>query len=226
MYIRSLSLRQFRTYARLELDLPPAPILLLGANAQGKTSLLEALAYLALGSSPLTHIDRHLLHWQAVDSGMPFAQVKAVVVKKERTETLEIVLQLSQTTNGSAPRLSKRIQINGHTVNRSELAGHLNVVLFLPEDVTLVGGPPADRRQHLDDLLSQVYPEYIAAQGTYSKTLSQRNALLRYLRDEGGDPEQLAPLEKILAETGVPSLSTGGGYWPRSHYMRIGSTRS
>ncbi len=203
MHIRSLSLRQFRTYARLEMDFPPAPILLLGANAQGKTSLLEALAYLALGSSPLTHIDRQLLHWQAVASGMPFAQVKAVVVKKERTETLEIVLQLSQTTNGSPPRLFKRIRVNDRTVKRSELAGYLNVVLFLPEDVTLVGGPPADRRRHLDNLLSQVYPEYIEAQNSYTQTLSRCNALLRYLRDEGGDPAQLAPLEQVLAETGV-----------------------
>ena len=202
MHVRSLSLRHFRTYTRLEVDLPAAPILLLGANAQGKTSLLEAIAYLALGSSPLTHTDRHLIHWSAVDSGMSYAQVEAEVVKRERTERLEIALQLSQNANGRA-RLSKQVRIDERSVRISDLTGHLNVVLFLPEDVRLVGGPPADRRQHLDTLLSQVYPEYVEAHSTYRSTLSRRNALLRYLRDEGGDPAQLAPLEAILAETGV-----------------------
>lgn len=202
MHVKSLSLRHFRTYARLELDFPAAPILVLGANAQGKTSLLEAIAYLALGSSPLTSTDRHLIHWQAVDNGMPFAQVSAEVVKKERTETLDIVLQLSQSSNGRT-RLSKRIRVDERTVRRSDLAGHLNVVLFLPEDVRLVGGPPSGRRRHLDDLLSQVYPEYVEANRKYGSALSRRNALLRYLRDEGGDPAQLAPLEQVLAETGV-----------------------
>jgi DNA replication and repair protein RecF len=202
MHVRSLSLRHFRTYTRLELDFPAAPILLLGANAQGKTSLLEAIAYLALGSSPLTHTDQHLIHWSAVESGLPFAQVEAEIVKQDRTERIEIVLQLSQNTNGHT-RLSKRVRIDERSVRISDLTGHLNVVLFLPEDVRLVGGPPAGRRRHLDTLLSQVYPEYVDAQSKYRTALSRRNALLRYLRDEGGDPAQLEPLEAILAETGV-----------------------
>ncbi len=202
MHVRSLSLRHFRTYTRLELDFPAAPILLLGANAQGKTSLLEAIAYLALGSSPLTHTDQHLIHWSAVESGLPFAQVEAEIVKQDHTERIEIVLQLSQNTNGHT-RLSKRARIDERSVRISELTGHLNVVLFLPEDVRLVGGPPAGRRRHLDTLLSQVYPEYVEAHSKYRTALSRRNALLRYLRDDGGDPAQLEPLEAILADTGV-----------------------
>lgn len=202
MHVRSLSLRHFRTYTRLEVDFPAAPILLLGANAQGKTSLLEAIAYLALGSSPLTHTDRHLIHWAAVESGMPFAQVEAEVVKQDRTERLEIVLQISTNANGHT-RLSKRVRVDERNLKISDLAGHLNVVLFLPEDVRLVGGPPSNRRQHLDALLSQVYPEYVDAHSRYRSALSRRNALLRYLRDEGGDPAQLEPLEATLAETGV-----------------------
>ncbi|MGC9400308.1 MAG: DNA replication/repair protein RecF [Anaerolineae bacterium] len=202
MHVRSLSLRHFRTYSRLELDFPAAPILLLGANAQGKTSLLEAIAYLALGSSPLTNNDRHLIHWAAVDSGLPFAQVEAEVVKRKGTERLEIALQLSRNANGQT-HLSKRVHIDERSVRVSDLAGHLNVVLFLPQDVQLIGGPPADRRRHLDALLSQVYPKYVEAHRTYHSALSRRNALLRYLRDEGGDPAQLEPLEALLAKTGV-----------------------
>jgi DNA replication and repair protein RecF len=143
-----------------------------------------------------------LIHWSAVESGLPFAQVEAEIVKQDRTERIEIVLQLSQNTNGHT-RLSKRVRIDERSVRISDLTGHLNVVLFLPEDVRLVGGPPAGRRRHLDTLLSQVYPEYVDAQSKYRTALSRRNALLRYLRDEGGDPAQLEPLEAILAETGV-----------------------
>ncbi|MBN1922383.1 MAG: DNA replication/repair protein RecF [Anaerolineae bacterium] len=202
MYIRSLSLRHFRTYTRLELDLPAAPILLIGANAQGKTSLLEAIAYLALGHSPLTPTDQHLLNWGAIEQGVPFAQVQAEVVKKRQTETLEIVLQRAQLNNGGT-RLGKRIRVNNHPVRRADLAGHLNTVIFLPEDVGLLGGPPAGRRRRLDDLLSQLYPEYVTALTRYQSALTRRNVLLRHLRERGGDRAQLEPLEGILAQTGV-----------------------
>lgn len=202
MYIRSLSLRHFRTYTRLELDLPAAPILLVGANAQGKTSLLEAIAYLALGHSPLTATDQHLLNWGAVQAGMPFAQAQAEVVKKLQIENVEIALQRGQLNNGNT-RLGKRIRVNNHAVRRADLAGHLNTVLFLPEDVGLLGGPPTGRRHRLDDLLSQVYPEYINALARYQSALTRRNALLRHLRERGGDRAQLEPLEGILAQSGV-----------------------
>jgi DNA replication and repair protein RecF len=202
MHIRSLSLRQFRTYNRLELDLPAAPILLIGANAQGKTSLLEAIAYLSMGRSPLTNVDRHLIHWSAAEAELPFAHLKADVVRRDRTEQIEIAMEQRALSNGRA-RMEKTVRINQHAVRVSDLAGHLNVVVFLPEDVELVSGAPSGRRRHLDDLLAQVYPEYIEASSTYQKTLSRRNALLRHLRDYGGDMSQLAPLERTLSRTGV-----------------------
>ncbi|MEA3396501.1 MAG: DNA replication and repair protein RecF, partial [Chloroflexota bacterium] len=202
MHIRSLSLRHFRTYARLEIDFPAAPILLLGANAQGKTSLLEAIAYLALGRSPLTNTDQQLIHWSADASGMPFAQVQAEVQKQQHTEILEIVLQRSQLSNGNT-RLDKRIRVNQKAVRRAALAGHLNVVVFMPRDVRLVGGPPSARRRNLDDLLSQVYPEYVTALAEYQRTISRRNVLLRHLGERRGDMAQLDPLEEQLAQTGV-----------------------
>lgn len=202
MHIRSLSLRQFRTYNRLELDLPAAPILLLGANAQGKTSLLEAIAYLAVGRSPLTTTEQHLIHWNAVEAAMPFAHLKTEVVRRNRSDIIEIALERKTLSNGSA-RLEKQIKLNQHTIRRMDLAGRLNVVLFLPDDVQLVGGSPSGRRRHLDDLLAQVYPAYVEALTSYQKALTRRNALLRHLRDVGGDAKQLAPLEETLIQTGV-----------------------
>ncbi|MGC9346853.1 MAG: DNA replication/repair protein RecF [Anaerolineae bacterium] len=202
MHIQSLSLRQFRTYSHLELDLPPASILLLGANAQGKTSLLEAIAFLALGTSPLTSVDQHVIQWQAVEADMPFAHLRANVAHHDRTESLEIALERKQLSNG-LHRMQKSIHIDQRSVRRSDLAGHLNIVLFLPEDLDLVTGSPSGRRRYLDNLLSQIYPTYIDVHTVYRKAVSRRNALLRHLRDRGGDPMQLAPLEERLVKAGV-----------------------
>ncbi len=201
MYIRSLSLRQFRNFNRLELDLPAGPILLLGANAQGKTSLLESIAYMATGQSPLTNVDQQLIHWNAIKAEMPFAYLKAEIVRRDRTEQLEIALERHSTSNGQF-RLAKRIKIDQRTVRRADLAGHFNVVLFLPEDLTLVGGPPEGRRRHLDDLLSQVSSDYVRAMNAYRAALSRRNSVLRHLREFGGDQRQLEPLEDTLSRNG------------------------
>ena len=237
MYIQNLSLRQFRTYNRLELDLPAAPILLLGANAQGKTSLLEAIAFLALGSSPLTHVDQQVIHWAAEDAAMPYAHLRAEVHRQQRIETLEIALERRSLSNGQH-RMQKSFHIDQRSVRLSDLAGHLNVVLFLPEDLQLVHGAPADRRNYLDNLLSQAYPTYVEVYSAYRKAVSRRNALLRHLRKRGGDPLQLAPLEERIVRSGVTvSLYrrrvlreltlhidrlhrelTGGDAWLRLHY--------
>lgn len=238
MHIRSLSLRQFRTYSRLELDLPAAPVLLLGANAQGKTSLLEAMAFLALGSSPLTNVDQHVIHWSAAEANLPFAHIKGDIVHGDRVETLEIAVERKDLLNGYQ-RIQKSIHIDQRSVRRRDLAGHLNVVLFLPEDLVLVHGSPSGRRTYLDNLLSQVYPIYVEVHDAYYKFLSRRNALLRHLRDQGGDPLQLLPLEERIVRTGVTmslyrrrvlrELSyqadrlhrdlTGGVSWLRLHYV-------
>jgi DNA replication and repair protein RecF len=202
MYIRSLSLRQFRTYNRLELDLPAAPVLLLGDNAQGKTSLLEAIAFLALGSSPLTNVDQHVIAWNAEEANMPFAYIKGDVVHGERAETLEIALERRDLSNGFQ-RMQKSIHIDQRSVRRLDLAGHLNMVLFLPEDLALVHGAPAGRRTYLDNLLSQVYPTYIEVHDVFRNAVARRNALLRHLRDRGGDPLQLLPLEERIVRAGV-----------------------
>lgn len=202
MRIRSLSLRQFRTYNRLELDLPSGPILLLGANAQGKTSLLEAIAFLAIGSSPLTNVDQQVIHWDAEEASLPFSHVSAEVVRRDRVETLEIAIERKPTSNGHQ-RMQKSVRIDQRQVRRSNLAGHLNVVLFLPEDLDLVHGPPTGRRHYLDNLLSQVYPTYVEVHAAYRQAVSRRNALLRHLRRRGGDPMQLVPLEERLVRTGV-----------------------
>ncbi len=202
MHIRYLSLTNFRNYARLELTLPECPLLLYGANAQGKTSLLEAIYLIATGSSPLTSTDRHLIKWEAEAEGLPYARVWAEIVRCDRVQEVEIVLERKPLANGTV-RMQKTIRVDRARKRRADLAGRLNVVLFMPQDVGLVSGPPAGRRQYLDITLCQVDAGYAAALERYNEALRQRNAALRHLRDEGGDPNQLAPFEEVLAREGV-----------------------
>jgi DNA replication and repair protein RecF len=202
MHIRYLSLTNFRNYARLELTLPERPLLLYGANAQGKTSLLEAIYLLATGSSPLTSLDRQLIKWEAEAGNLPYARVWAEVVRGSHIQELEIVLEKKSLVNGTA-RMQKTIRVDRTRKRRADLTGRLNVVLFMPQDVELVAGPPAGRRRYLDDALCQVDRAYCAALERYTEVLRQRNAALRHLRDEGGDPTQLTPFEEVLACEGV-----------------------
>lgn len=206
MQIRYFSLTNFRNYARLELALPDGPLLIHGGNAQGKTSLLEAIYLLAAGSSPLASSDRELIRWQAEAEGLPYARVWAEVERRDKTLELEIALEKRQLSNGTT-RLQKTIRIDRAKKRQSNLSGKLNVVLFTPQHVDLVAGSPSDRRRYMNDALSQVDEAYSEALTQYTKALRQRNAALRHVRDERGDPAQLAPFERVLSETGVTIAS-------------------
>jgi len=202
MHIRYLGLTNFRNYARLELSLPHGPLLLHGGNAQGKTSLLEAIYLLAAGSSPLASSDRELIRWQAEAEGLPYARAWAEVQRRERRIELEVVLEKRELSNGN-DRLQKTIRIDRSQKHQSSLSGKLNVVLFTPQSVDLVAGSPSGRRRYMNDAISQVDETYSEALSRYTKALRQRNAALRHVRDERGDPAQLSPFERVLAQSGV-----------------------
>jgi DNA replication and repair protein RecF len=217
VYIQHLSLTNFRNYARLELDLPRGPVLLHGANAQGKTSLLEAVYYLATGRSPHTHVDRQLINRLVEDDPLAFARLGADVTapKRDRGRSvrIEITLRPSQ-ANGWQPlkitgtlpeRLTKSVRINGVQRRNLDLLGQLNVVLFLPHDVELVDGPPAARRRYLDVALCQADPEYTRHLAHYEKVLTQRNALLKALQERGATDggDELAFWDEELIEHGA-----------------------
>lgn len=200
MRLSHLSLTNFRNYARLELDLPPALTVLQGANAQGKTNLLEAIHLLATGRSPRAIAERELINWLALEGPLPYARLVGEI---GRGEQLELVLML--TRNGSAnngPSVRKQVRINGVAKRALDLIGQLRVVLFLPEDVSLVAGSPAERRRYLDIALCQIDASYCRALAEYAKGLAQRNALLKRLRDEGGDVNQLNFWDDMLAQNG------------------------
>jgi DNA replication and repair protein RecF len=203
MRIHHLSLTNFRNYARLELDLPAGPVLLLGDNAQGKTSLLEAIYYLATARSPHTTSPRQLINWLAGQESLtPAARIVAQVTHGEAAHTLDVTLML-EPTSGGEERFRKQIKLDSIPRRANDLVGQVAVVMFLPQDVDLVGGAPSLRRRYLDAALTQVDAEYSSALSRLEDVLPQRNALLKQLGERGGDPDQLAFWDEELAAAGA-----------------------
>jgi DNA replication and repair protein RecF len=207
MFIRHLSLTNFRLYARFESDLPRGPLILVGANAQGKTSLLEALYYLATAQSPHAASDRQLIHFLALREPQPFARIIAEVVSRTETRRIEIRLIQEPGESGES-RLRKEILINGVKRRVGDLIGLVNVVLFLPQDLAIVEGSPSDRRRYLDVAFSQVDPAYNFALNEYGKVLPQRNALLKLLAEGNGAGTQLDFWDEKLCEYGALIMAT------------------
>lgn len=193
MRVRSLSLEQFRNYDSLTLDIEKGSVhVLLGENGAGKTNILEALSILSLTKSCLGTEEADLLRW-----GTEYYRVRADVVSDAGEElTLEVVSQI-------APRKQKACFVRDVRTPVSEMVGLLPVVLFLPRDLELFTGQPAERRRFLDQMLCQVSPLYLQHLATYQKILKQRNSLLRHIREGNARPSDLEVWNTTLAETGA-----------------------
>ncbi len=206
MRLNHLSLTNFRNYARLELSLPDHLTIIQGANGQGKTNLLEAIHLLATGRSPRATAERELISWLALEGPLPYARLAGDIGEGHTAEKLELVLELTANGAANGPTVRKQVRINGAPRRGMDLVGHLRVVLFLPEDISLVAGAPAERRRYLDIALCQISTAYCRALSEYNRALAQRNALLRRLREEGGDPGQLNFWDAQLTEHGSTLL--------------------
>ncbi|WP_059050454.1 DNA replication/repair protein RecF [Paenibacillus senegalimassiliensis] len=190
MFVKQLTLQNYRNYDTLSLGSFGAVNLLIGRNAQGKTNLLEALFVMALTKSHRTGKDKELINFD-----QDHAVVTAEVEKKYGTVQLELRL----TTQG------KKAKINGLEQRKlSDFIGAMNVVMFAPEDLEIVKGTPGIRRRFLDMEIGQVQPSYLYHLQQYQKVLLQRNNLLKQAWNAG--PELTAMLEiwnEQLAEHGV-----------------------
>ena len=160
MYLSHLSLEYFRNYTRLEADLPARVHVLSGANAQGKTNLLESIYYLSTTKSPLAGSDRELIGWAAEEEPIPYARVEGLLQRGGAEHSLSITLvnDPAETSNGTPTPLRRQIRVDGVPRRAIDAVGMLNAVLFLPEDLALVGGPPGGRRRYLDVTLCQIDP--------------------------------------------------------------------
>lgn len=180
MHLRALELISWRSYDHVAVDFTPGAHLLSGANGQGKTNLVEAVHYLAVGGSHRVSGDQPL-----VRAGASEAILRADVVVDGGQRRVEVALR---------PGGRSQARVDGSDRPRiSEAIGQVRAVLFAPEDVVLVRGDPADRRRFLDDLLAQRRPAYRAVRADYERVLRQRNALLKQLRAGHADAAVALP---------------------------------
>lgn len=173
MFISHLALDDFRSYVHEVIEFQPGVTVILGANGQGKTNLVEAIAYLARFSSHRVAADTALVRFSQTDEEAP---VGAVIRAKIHTAARERILEL-EIIKGRA----NRARLNRAQVRPRELLGEIKVVIFAPEDLTLVKGDPSDRRRFLDEMAIQMWPAYAAAKSDLDKILRQRGALLKQL---------------------------------------------
>ncbi|HEX5586901.1 MAG TPA: DNA replication/repair protein RecF [Acidimicrobiia bacterium] len=193
-----LSLRDFRCYEEAELHFPAGVTLVVGANAQGKTSLLEAVAWAATGSSFRGVPDAVL-----VRAGCDSAIVRAEVVDGARAQLLEAEIRASG---------RNRVRLNDHPLTKARERRELvRVTVFAPDDLQLVKGGPAERRAYLDGLLTSVAPRYEAVIADYDRVLRQRNALLK--QRFGSDPDDETTMKVFDAQLARTGAELTRGRW-------------
>ncbi len=193
MEITSLLVRNFRMIPEIQLDLSSGIQLFLGANAQGKTSLIEAIHYLSTSTSHRTRKENELIRWN-----QETAYLRGDVLQQDG-ESLRIECGLE--------KQRKVIKVNGNTLERvGDLYGCLRTVLFAPEDLEIVAGSPQERRRFLDMAIAQLDRSYIPLLQKYRRVLRQRNQILKYIQAkprESASPELAAwdePFVELAAE--------------------------
>jgi DNA replication and repair protein RecF len=210
MRVINLNMRDFRNYDRLDLKLDVGTTLFYGPNAAGKTTILEALFYLATTRSPRAGADRELVRWEAQgDIGVPpFARLVCEVQRLDGKVRLEVVVQRRADDEGQLLSTSvKTVRVDRKAVRALDLVGNLRVVLFTPADLALVTGGPSERRRYLDVTLSQLDGRYVRTLSHYQKVVQQRNSLLRSWRERRrpvrGADDELAFWDRELALSGA-----------------------
>lgn len=203
MRLTHLSLTNFRNFTRLDVDFPGGTVLVVGDNAQGKTSLLEAVYYLATLDSFHASQDRQLIHFLAAREPLAVARIVAGFQRSGKRHRLEVrIIQETNGYNGSA-HVRKEVLLDEVKLKASEAVGQFKAVLFLPHMLRVIDGVPDERRRYLNLVLVQVLNHYSAELAEYTKALSQRNALLKQLAERQGDAAQLDYWDDLVATSGA-----------------------
>jgi DNA replication and repair protein RecF len=206
MYLTHLSLTNFRAFTRLDMDVPRQVLLLVGSNAQGKTSVLEAIYYLAAFTSFITQNDRQLVSFLVKDDTLAVGRVVASFVRSGTSHRMEVRL-IQEAVNGTPARLRKEILVDGVKRTAHEALGQFTSVIFLPQMMRIFEGGPEERRRYVNLALSQAVPGYSQALSDYAQAVTQRNALLKQLAERGGDAEQLFFWDTTLAQRGAQIIA-------------------
>lgn len=189
MHIESIKLINYRNYDKLDIILNEKLNIFIGDNAQGKTNLLESIYICAFSKSYRAAKEKELIK---IDKDKAYIGVN---VKRDFTDKfIEIKFEKNKT---------KRVRINRIEIDKiSDLFGHLNVVLFSPEDLKLVKEGPSNRRIFLDTEISQIRPKYRYNINRYSKILKHRNNLLKSIQKNNNKLKTIEVWDMQLAEVG------------------------
>ncbi|HNT24379.1 MAG TPA: DNA replication and repair protein RecF [Anaerolineales bacterium] len=201
MQLTHLSLTNFRNFTRLDLDVPGGTILLVGDNAQGKTSVLEAIYLLATMTSFHASSERQTINF--IEARNPLAVGRIVADFQRGSEAHRLEIRIIQEGGNGGLRLRKEALLDGVKHKSSTVVGQFNAVLFLPQMLSVIEGSPEERRRYLNLALAQVVTHYAPALSDYNKALTQRNALLKQLNERGGDPTQLAYWDEQVTASGA-----------------------
>ncbi|GIS93622.1 MAG: hypothetical protein CM1200mP22_08590 [Dehalococcoidia bacterium] len=205
-YLSRLQLTNFRNLAHLDLGLSPGVTVYYGPNAQGKTTLLEAVYLLCIARSFRAENEREVISFKAANAGEQ-ALVDGTIEKIDQRLRVIIGYQPIQRSNREAETLGynvrKEIRVNRIKRTAGELVGQVNAVLFSADDIELIQGPPSGRRRFLDILLSQADPLYLKGLQRYQKVVQQRNQLLRFLREGQAQTDELTFWDDELVREGA-----------------------
>ena len=171
MYCNKIKLTDFRNIEHAEINFDDGVNILYGANAQGKTNLIEAIGYAAIGKSFRTSHDEDMIRF-----GAEMAEISLDFSDSERQQNFTVRLMRGK---------RKRIELNHIKADRtSDVIGTFRTVLFCPENLALIKDGPAERRSYLDIAISQLYPMYLKSLQRYNQILKQRNQLIRCAEDD------------------------------------------
>ncbi len=207
--LSKLYIKGFRNYNDRLFEFSDRATVIVGANAIGKSNLLEAIYLLSTGKSFKASVEKEMVNWDT-----EIARVKGLLVNEDGEMKPEVVLTRGEISVGGsktekAPR--KKLLLNGVGKRLVDFVGNLPVVLFAPQDLELVTESPSIRRKFLDSVLSQTDKEYVRSLRSYEKGLRQRNKLLIKIRESLNDPlhgetdnprNQLAFWDRLLIKNG------------------------
>jgi DNA replication and repair protein RecF len=190
LHINQLILKDYRNYQDLDLNFSENLNVIYGMNGQGKTNILEAIFVAGFGSSFRTKRDKELINSASTET-----YIRAELSKSYGDYTIEYTLKKD---------LKKEIKVNkNHLKKRSELFGHLNVVVFSPEDLKLIKEGPSERRRFIDREISNLKKKYCADLIEYHRILSQRNALIKKSRHKQSNLDMISIWDEQLASVGT-----------------------
>ena len=184
MYIKKVTLNNFRNYDNQEIEFGNNINIIYGYNAQGKTNILEAIFLASMGKSFRSKKDTDLIKFDKDN-----AKVKIDYEKKDREGNIEVLINPQKT-----------FFLNGIKQNKiSDIIGKVNVIMFTPDDINIIKSGPQKRRKYIDMMISSLKPNYIYLLNNYNKVIDQRNNYLKQIKFENKSENMLDIWDEQLA---------------------------